>query len=100
MDCSPLGSSVYGILKTRILNGLPLPFPGDLPDPGIELKSPASQANSLLSDGIAGLFFTNSTSYANILVASFFFTFPPNYPALHRLMELYELLRDKRGNSG
>ena len=28
-------------------NGLPLPSPGDLPDPGIELQSPALQMNSL-----------------------------------------------------
>ena len=48
--------------------------PLDLPDPGIKLRSSASKANALLSDGIAGLFFTNSTSYANILVASFFFS--------------------------
>ena len=28
---------------------LPFPFPGDLPDPGIEPKSPAVQADSLLT---------------------------------------------------
>ena len=28
---------------------LPFPFPGDLPDPGIEPRSPALQADSLLS---------------------------------------------------
>ena len=31
-------------------NGLPLPFPGDLPNPGIELKSLALQADTLLSE--------------------------------------------------
>ena len=30
--------------------GLPLPPPGDLPDPGIEPRSPALQADSLLSE--------------------------------------------------
>ena len=30
------GSSVHGISQARILSGLPLPLPGDLPDPGIE----------------------------------------------------------------
>ena len=29
-------------------SGLPFPFPGDLPDPGIEAASPAVQADSLL----------------------------------------------------
>ena len=28
-------------------SGLPFPSPGDLPDPGIELTSPALQADSL-----------------------------------------------------
>ena len=31
-------------------SGLPFPSPGDLPDPGIELGSPALQADSLLSE--------------------------------------------------
>ena len=30
--------------------GLPFSFPGDLPDPGIELRSPALQADSLPSE--------------------------------------------------
>ena len=30
-------------------SGLPFPSPGDLPDPGIEPWSPASQAHALLS---------------------------------------------------
>ena len=35
VDCSPPGSSVRGILQARILEGLPFPSPGDLPNPGI-----------------------------------------------------------------
>ena len=31
-------------------SGLPLPSPGDLPDPGIEPRSPALQADSLPSE--------------------------------------------------
>ena len=31
-------------------SGLPFPSPGDLPDPGIEPRSPALQADSLLSE--------------------------------------------------
>ena len=51
MDCSPPGSSVHGILWQEYWSGLPCPPPGDLPDSGIELASPASpalQVNSLL----------------------------------------------------
>ena len=35
MDCSPPGSSVYGILQARILDRVDIPF-SNLPDPGIE----------------------------------------------------------------
>ena len=38
-DCSPPGSSVHGILQARILEWVPCPSPGDLPDPGIEPMS-------------------------------------------------------------
>ena len=44
MDCSPPGSSGHGILQARIWSGLPFPSPGDLPEPGIEPRSPALQA--------------------------------------------------------
>ena len=38
MDCSPPGSSVYGILQAS-RSGLPCPPSGELLDPGIELSS-------------------------------------------------------------
>ena len=47
MDCSPAGSSVHGILQQEYWSGLPFPSPGDLPDPGIESRFPALQADSL-----------------------------------------------------
>jgi len=47
MDCSLPGSSVHGILQARILEGLPCPPLGDLPDPGIKPGSPALQEDSL-----------------------------------------------------
>ena len=50
MDCSPPGSSVHEIFQARILEGLPFPSPGDLPNSGIEPRSPALQANSLLTE--------------------------------------------------
>ena len=36
MDRNPPGSSVHGIYQARILAWVPVPSPGDLPDPGIE----------------------------------------------------------------
>ena len=48
MDCSPAGSSVHGLLQARIQSRLPFSPPGDPPDPGIEPRSPALQADSLL----------------------------------------------------
>jgi len=38
------------ILQGRILEWLPCPPPGDLPNPGLESRSPALQVNSLLSE--------------------------------------------------
>ena len=46
MDSWP-GSSVHGIFQARILEWLPFPSPGDLPDPGIEPGSPALPVDSL-----------------------------------------------------
>ena len=50
MGCSPPGSSVYGALQAEQWSGLPFPSPGDLPDPGTEPRSPALQADSLLTE--------------------------------------------------
>ena len=49
--CSPPGFSVHGILQARILERLVIPFlVGILPYPGTELRRPASQADSSLSE--------------------------------------------------
>ena len=39
-----------GFSRQEYWSGLPFPFPGDLPDPGIEPRSPALQAYSLPSE--------------------------------------------------
>ena len=36
--------------RQEYLSGLPFPFPGDLPIPGIEPRSPALQADTLLPE--------------------------------------------------
>ena len=56
MVCSLPGSFVHGesplsmgFSRQECWSGLPFPFPGDLPGPGIQTGSPALQADSLLS---------------------------------------------------
>ena len=39
-----------GFSRQECWSGLPFPFPGDLPDPGIKSVSPVLQANSSPSD--------------------------------------------------
>jgi len=53
--CDPVhfslsGSSILGLSQAIILSGLPFPSPGDLPDPGIQPRSPALQTDSLPSE--------------------------------------------------
>ena len=47
MDYSTPGFSDHGIFQARMLEWLPFPSPGDRPDPRIEPKSLALQADSL-----------------------------------------------------
>ena len=55
MDCSLPGSSVHGILQQEYWSRLPFPSPGDLPDPRIEPRSPAVQADSLPTERLGKL---------------------------------------------
>ena len=48
-ESSVSGSSVHGI-PGRILAWVAISSPGDFPDPGIELRSPALQADSLMTE--------------------------------------------------
>ena len=50
-----MDDTVHGILQARILEWVPFPLLGDLPDPGMEPKS-------LKSPAFAGVFFTTSTT--------------------------------------
>ena len=82
MDCSPPGTSVHGILQTRILEWVAMPSSRGFPDPGMEPSSPALQADSLSLNhrGKASLFIT--THLGNLKInkntklkfRSFFFT--------------------------
>ena len=44
-DCSPPGSSGYGILQARIQEWVAISYSRDLPNPGIEPRSPALQVD-------------------------------------------------------
>ena len=44
-----------GFSRQVCWSGLPFPSPGDLPDPGIKPKSPALQADALLSEPSPGV---------------------------------------------
>ena len=44
--CDPMDYAVHGILQARILEWVPVPSPGDLPNPGIEPRSPILQVDS------------------------------------------------------
>ena len=50
IECSPPGSSVHGILWQEHWRGLPFPSPRDLPNSGIEPRSPALSVDSLPSE--------------------------------------------------
>ena len=51
MDCTAYQALLsMGFSRQGYWNGLPFPSPGDLPDPGIELGSPALQADALPSE--------------------------------------------------
>ena len=45
--CNSMDFTVHGILQARILEWVAVPFSRGLPNPGIEPRSPALQADSL-----------------------------------------------------
>ena len=57
-------------LKQECWSGSPFPSPEDLPNPGIELRSPALQVDSLLSELPGELVVTQSVYYGGIINCS------------------------------
>ena len=67
MDCGPPGFSVHGILQQEYWSGFPCPSPGDLPDPQIEPRSAALQADYRLNHHPKGIN-TKQTAMRHIIV--------------------------------
>ena len=89
MDPSPPGSSVHGILQARILEWVPRPSPGDLPNPGIKPRSPTLQADSLLSEPPGK---SKNTGVGSLsLLQGIFLTRESNQGLLHCRQILYQL---------
>ena len=72
--CNPVDYTVHGILLVRILDWVGFPSPRELPNPGVEPRSPALQADSLPSElpgkpnmleGICTLGLCHSSGYCN-----------------------------------
>ena len=89
MDCSLPGSSVHGIFQARIMEWVGISYSRDLPNPGIEPRSPALQADSLPAQppgkpkntGVGGL----------SLLQGVFLTEELNWGLKHRRRILYQL---------
>ena len=65
MDCSPPGSSIHEIIQERILRWITIPFSRGSPDLGIETRSPALQADSIV--WATSIALNDMKSYQNIL---------------------------------
>ena len=85
--CQPPLSMEFS--RQEYWNGLPLLSPGDLPDPGIEPRSPALQTGSLLSEPPGK---PKNTGVASLsLLQGIFLTQESNQGLLHCRQILYQL---------
>ena len=89
MDCSTPDPLSMGFSRQDYWNKLPCPLPGDLPNPGIETRSPALQVDSLLSEsrGKPKNIGVDSLS----LLRGIFLTQESNRGLLHCRQVLYQL---------
>ena len=87
--CVPTDYTVHGILQARILEWVPFPSPGDLPNPEIKPRSPTLRVDSLPAEppGKPKNTRVNSLSLLQLI-------FPPqepNWDLLHCRKILYQL---------
>ena len=79
MDCSPPGSSVYGILQARILEWVAVPFSRYSPHPRIESTSPALPSRFFTTEPPRKPYFTCSSVTIHPI---------PFFPAIHIQMSV------------
>ena len=65
MDYSLPGSSDHGISQASILEGVAIPPPGDLPDPGVKPASPALAGRCFTAEPLGKLPATSYSSFEN-----------------------------------
>ena len=94
--CSLPGSSVHGDSLGKDWSGLPCPFPGDLPNPGIDPRSPALQADSLPAEPQGKIKSTGVGSLS--LLQEIFLTQESNWGLLHCRQILYQLIHQGSPN--
>ena len=83
------GCVVHGILQARNLKWLTIPFPGDLPNPGIKTRSPTLQVDSLPAEPPGK---PKNTGVGNLsLLQGIFLTQESNQGSLHFRGILYQL---------
>ena len=87
--CDPIDYTVHGILQARILEWVAFPFSGDIPNPGIERRSPTLQADSLPAESQGKPKNTEVGSLS--LFQQIFPTQESNHSLLHCRRILYQL---------
>ena len=90
--CNPMDYTVHGILQARILEWVPFPSPGDLPNPGTEPRSPALQEDSLPAESPGKPKNTGVGSLS--LLQGIFLTQESKQSLLHCRRILYQLSYD------
>ena len=78
----------WGFSKQERWGGLPCSPPGDLPNPGVKIRSPALQADSLPSEPPGNLM---NTGVGSLRLLQIFFTQELNQGLLHCREILYQL---------
>ena len=87
--CDPATHTVHGILQARILEWVAFPSSRDIPNPGIEPKSPTLQADSLPAEPQGKPQNTGVGSLS--LLQGIFLTEELNWGVLHCRQILYQL---------